>query len=59
MKSIVTIVVEHDKPISDLANRIAQRAYTIDGVSNATQQGPAQPQLESGSDSVTSTQQPT
>jgi hypothetical protein len=35
MRTVVIIEVDHRKPIPALANMIAGRAYTIDGVSNA------------------------
>jgi hypothetical protein len=35
MKTILIIEVEHRKPIPALANMVAGRAYTIDGVTNA------------------------
>ena len=35
MKTVVTIEVIHSKPIPELANIIAGRAYTLDGVINA------------------------
>lgn len=35
MKTLVIIEVDHRKPIPALANLIAGRAYTIDGVANA------------------------
>lgn len=35
MKSYITIEIDHRKPIPGLANMIAGRAYTIDGVTNA------------------------
>jgi hypothetical protein len=34
MKTLVTIEVEHKNPIHELANMIAGRAYTIQGVTN-------------------------
>lgn len=34
MKTIVIIEVEHRKPIAELEEKVAQRAYTIDGVSH-------------------------
>lgn len=34
-KTIVTIEVTHTKPLRGLANTVAARAYTIDGVTNA------------------------
>jgi hypothetical protein len=36
MKTIVIVEIVHDKPISDLADRIAGRAWTLDGVRYAT-----------------------
>lgn len=35
MRTIVSLVIDHKKPIPELANLIAQRAYTIDGVDDA------------------------
>lgn len=35
MKQVITILVETSRPIPVLANMIAGRAYTIDGVTNA------------------------
>jgi hypothetical protein len=35
MKTLVLLEIEHRKPIKALANMIAGRAYTIDGVTNA------------------------
>lgn len=35
MKTLITIEVEHSKPIPQLASMIAGRAYTIDGVKDA------------------------
>jgi hypothetical protein len=34
MKTLILIEVEHKKPIPALANMIAGRAYTIDGVTS-------------------------
>jgi hypothetical protein len=36
MKTLIIIEVEHRKPLPFLANMIAGRAYTIDGVTNAS-----------------------
>lgn len=36
MKTIITIEVTHDKPIADLIDKIAGRAYTLDGVKDVT-----------------------
>ena len=36
MKTIITLEVEHFKPIPALWDLVAGRAYTIDGVSNVT-----------------------
>ena len=36
MKTIITIEVTHDKPVPDLIDKIAGRAYTIDGVKDVT-----------------------
>lgn len=35
MKTIVILEITHSKPIADLANMIAGRAYTLQGVDNA------------------------
>lgn len=35
MRTLVIIEVDHRKPIPALANMVAGRAYTIDGVTNA------------------------
>lgn len=35
MKTIVSLAIEHNKHIPDLAKLVEQRAYTIDGVSDA------------------------
>lgn len=35
MKTLVILEIEHRKPIPALANMIAGRAYTIDGVTNS------------------------
>lgn len=35
MKTIITLVIDHKKPIPELANLIAQRAYTLPGVDDA------------------------
>lgn len=35
MKTLVILEVDHRKPIPYLANMVAGRAYTIDGVTNA------------------------
>jgi hypothetical protein len=36
MKTIVIVEIVHDKPITDLADRIAGRAWTLQGVRYAT-----------------------
>lgn len=36
LTTIFTVTVEHDKPIPDLVDLVAGRAYTLDGVTNAT-----------------------
>lgn len=36
MKTLVTLLVEHRKPVADLETLIAGRAYTIDNVTNVT-----------------------
>lgn len=35
MKTLIIIEVDHRKPIPHLANMVAGRTYTIDGVTNA------------------------
>lgn len=35
MRTILILEIEHRKPIPALANMVAGRAYTIDGVTNA------------------------
>lgn len=35
MKTLIILEVDHRKPIPWLANMVAGRAYTIDGVTNA------------------------
>lgn len=35
MRTLVILEIDHKKPIHALANMIAGRAYTIDGVTNA------------------------
>lgn len=35
MKTLVILEIDHRKPLPFLANMIAGRAYTIDGVTNA------------------------
>ena len=35
MKTLVVIEVEHKKPLPNLAEMVAQRAYTLHGVDNA------------------------
>lgn len=34
MKTIILVEIEHDKPIDDLCDKVAQRAYTLQGVKN-------------------------
>jgi hypothetical protein len=34
MKTFVSLVIEHPKPVDDLAEKIAQRAYVLTGVEN-------------------------
>lgn len=36
MKTILTVEITHDKPIANLADKIAGRAWTLDGVRYAT-----------------------
>ncbi len=35
MQTTVVLVIDHKKPIPDLAKLVEQRAYTIDGVQDA------------------------
>lgn len=35
MKTLVVIEIEHKKPLQNLAEMVAQRAYTLDGVEDA------------------------
>lgn len=49
MKTLIIIEVEHRKPLPFLANMIAGRAYTIDGVTNASPfRSPAGAEEEAG-----------
>ena len=32
MKTVITIVVEHPKPMENIGQLVAQRAWTIDGI---------------------------
>ena len=34
MRTVITLVVDHDKQINDLHTLIANRSYSIDGVNN-------------------------
>ena len=34
MRTVITLVVDHDKHINDLHTLIANRSYSIDGVNN-------------------------
>lgn len=43
MKTLITIEVEHNRDINELANMIAGRAYTIQGVTNAEVVPPTSP----------------
>jgi hypothetical protein len=36
MKTVITLVITHKKPVPNMADLIAQRAYTIDGINNVT-----------------------
>lgn len=38
MKTTILLTVEHDKPIPELTDFVAQRAWTIDGVNVGNQQ---------------------
>lgn len=42
MRTIVSLVIDHKKPIPELAEKVAQRAYTLDGVSDVN---PCEPDL--------------
>jgi hypothetical protein len=35
MKTFILVAVEHRKPVPDLTDAVAARAYTMDGVTNA------------------------
>lgn len=35
MKTTIVLVIDHSKPIPNLAKMVEQRAYTIDGVEDA------------------------
>lgn len=35
-KTVITLEIEHEKPIEGLADKVAARAYTIDGVRDTT-----------------------
>lgn len=35
MQTVIVLVIKHDRPILDLPELVAQRAWTIDGVSSA------------------------
>lgn len=35
MKTIVIVEIDHDKPLPDLAAKVAGRAYSMPGVDNA------------------------
>lgn len=34
MKTLVTIVIDHKKPVQNIASHVAQRAHTLQGVDN-------------------------
>jgi hypothetical protein len=36
MKTLITLEIEHRKPIESLADLVAGRAYTLDNVTNVT-----------------------
>lgn len=36
MKTQILLTVEHVKPVADLLDKVAGRAYTIDGVNDVT-----------------------
>jgi len=36
MKTVITLTIEHKSPIPDLLDKVAGRAYTIDGVGDVT-----------------------
>lgn len=36
MRTTIVLTIEHDKPIADLLDKVAGRAYTISGVSDVT-----------------------
>lgn len=38
MKTTIVLVIDHKKPIPNLAKLVEQRAYTIDGVEDANLQ---------------------
>lgn len=41
MISVITLIVTHKAPIPDLADKVAQRAYTLDKVEDVQVQGVA------------------
>lgn len=41
MRTLVTLVIDHKKPVANLADLIAQRAYTLPGVDDVNIQGEA------------------
>lgn len=43
MKTIILLSIEHDKPIVDLVDKVAQRAWTIDGVRAEGYKVPGEP----------------
>jgi hypothetical protein len=36
MQTIITLTIEHKKPILDLLDKVAGRVYTLDGVDDTT-----------------------
>ena len=36
MKTVIILTIEHKKPVDDLLDKIACRAYTLDGVDDVT-----------------------
>lgn len=36
MRTVLTLEIEHAQPIPDLADKVAQRAYTLDKVDDVT-----------------------
>lgn len=48
MKTLITIEVTHEKPLSGLADKVANRAWSVDGVTRAEVVTPAQKKDEDG-----------